>query len=283
MGMTDVDRTSAGRAVRHGATRVVCAVVCAVVVVGCSSDDPAGPDKPSNEIASVTVAPSPVDLEAGQTRQLTATPKNANGDALTRTVSWRSADTAIAAVNGSGLVVARKAGQTQIIAASGGQEGSATVRVAAWKTALGNELSKTRVDGADIMWGPNPAPAEVQIAGKGGVVDGLAVEVLYDQQEVKGWLVASTGGSATPTALELEPRTGILTPGKYTAKVRVASSRPGVALRMRTRASGRRPGRTPVKSESPGATSPWSSTTPAASSTRPVCTTKRCATPPRTR
>src|SRR3989441_567611 len=56
-------------------------------------------------VASVTVSPATASLQVGQTVQLTATPKDASGAALTgRVVTWASSNPAAATVNGSGLV-----------------------------------------------------------------------------------------------------------------------------------------------------------------------------------
>ena len=81
-------------------------------------------------VASVTVSPASVSLQTGQTAQLTATPKDANGTPLSgRVVTWSSSDTTIAKVSGSGLVTARLGGSATITATSEGQSGTATVTV----------------------------------------------------------------------------------------------------------------------------------------------------------
>jgi trimeric autotransporter adhesin len=62
-------------------------------------------------VASVTVSPSSASITAGKTVQLTATTKDASGHVLTgRTVTWSSANTAIATVSSSGLVTGKAAG-----------------------------------------------------------------------------------------------------------------------------------------------------------------------------
>src|SRR5205085_2223767 len=54
-------------------------------------------------VATVDVTPPSASVQAGQTVQLTATPKDANGAPLSgRTVTWSSSNTAVATVsNGS--------------------------------------------------------------------------------------------------------------------------------------------------------------------------------------
>ena len=81
-------------------------------------------------VASVVMSPATASLTVGQTVQLGATPRDANGNALTgRVVTWASSAPAVASVNGSGLVTAVAAGTATITATSEGQSGSATITV----------------------------------------------------------------------------------------------------------------------------------------------------------
>src|SRR2546422_462982 len=86
---------------------------------------------PTVPVASVTVTPGTASLTVGQTVQLTATPRDANGNPLTgRVITWQSSDNTIATVNGSGLVTgARPGGPVTMTATSEGQSGTATVTV----------------------------------------------------------------------------------------------------------------------------------------------------------
>src|SRR2546428_4490588 len=77
-------------------------------------------------VAAVTVSPAAPTVQVGQTAQLTATPKDANGTPLSgRAVTWASNNTAVAMVNGSGLVTAVATGAATITATSEGQSGTA--------------------------------------------------------------------------------------------------------------------------------------------------------------
>jgi acid phosphatase len=84
-------------------------------------------------VASVTVTPATASVATGGTVQLTATPKDANGNPLTgRVITWQSSNSAIASVNGSGLVTGVAAGgPVTITATSEGQSGTSAVTVAA--------------------------------------------------------------------------------------------------------------------------------------------------------
>ena len=83
-------------------------------------------------VASVTVSPPSLSLAVGANGQLTATPKNANGDALFgRVVTWSSSNSGVATVSGSGQVTAVSNGVAIITATSEGQSGTASVDVTA--------------------------------------------------------------------------------------------------------------------------------------------------------
>src|SRR5216117_2448837 len=81
-------------------------------------------------VASVTVSPASASVPEGQTVQLTATPKDVNGNPLTgRTITWSSSNTSVATVNSSGLVSGVVAGSATITATSEGQSGTSAITV----------------------------------------------------------------------------------------------------------------------------------------------------------
>jgi len=83
-------------------------------------------------VASVTVSPATASIQVGQTVQLTATPKDANGNPLTgRTITWATSNAAVATINASGLVTGVVAGSATVIAASEGKSGTAAIVVTA--------------------------------------------------------------------------------------------------------------------------------------------------------
>jgi len=82
-------------------------------------------------VASVTVSLAN-SLGVGQTTQATAVLRDASGNVLTgRTITWSSSNTAVATVNGTGLVTAAGLGNANIIATSEASTGQATVTVVA--------------------------------------------------------------------------------------------------------------------------------------------------------
>src|SRR6058998_2908299 len=85
---------------------------------------------PPPAVASVDVTPPSASVEAGQTVQLTATPKDAGGAQLSgRTVTWSSSNTAVATVSNSGLVSGVTPGSATITATSEGKSGTSSVTV----------------------------------------------------------------------------------------------------------------------------------------------------------
>src|SRR5947208_5526910 len=81
-------------------------------------------------VASVRVSPASASLPVGQTLQLTATPQDSAGNALTaRPVTWTSSNPSVATVSTSGRVTGGTAGSATITATSEGKTGSATVTV----------------------------------------------------------------------------------------------------------------------------------------------------------
>jgi uncharacterized protein YjdB len=83
-------------------------------------------------VTTVAVSPAAASVTVGQTVQLTATPKDANGNPLTgRTVTWATSNAAVATVSGSGLVSGLAAGSASITAMSDGKSGTASITVTA--------------------------------------------------------------------------------------------------------------------------------------------------------
>src|SRR5207253_5029840 len=81
-------------------------------------------------VASVEVTPATASVQAGQTVQLTATPRDAGGTPLSgRTVTWSSSTPAVATVSSRGLVSGVTPGSATITATSEGKSGTSTITV----------------------------------------------------------------------------------------------------------------------------------------------------------
>jgi len=108
---------------------LIFATLAVVGTLSCS-----GPIEPI-AVATVTVSPNAITIASGTSTTLTAATLDSKGKALLgRTVTWTSANTAVATVNGSGIVTAaqnRGAGQVsvQIFANSETQTGTALVTI----------------------------------------------------------------------------------------------------------------------------------------------------------
>jgi uncharacterized protein YjdB len=116
------------RNLRHGAHRRTLARLAACLTIAACSAQGTSPPVP---VASVQVSPPTSTISPGQTSQLTATPRDAQGGALSgRQVSWTSTNTSVATVSATGLVTALAVGgPVTIVATSESQDGSATVTV----------------------------------------------------------------------------------------------------------------------------------------------------------
>lgn len=101
---------------------------------------PPPPPPPPPMVASVTVAPTTADLLVGSTVQLTATPRDAEGNELTgHVVTWASSAPGVASVSPTGLVSGVSACLATITARSEGQQGAASITVSA---AAGSSAAK---------------------------------------------------------------------------------------------------------------------------------------------
>jgi len=81
-------------------------------------------------VATVSVSPPTASIQQGQTVQLTATLKDANGNTLSgRTVAWSSSNTSVATVSSSGLVSGVTPGSATITATSEGKSGTSSITV----------------------------------------------------------------------------------------------------------------------------------------------------------
>ncbi|HEY6060242.1 MAG TPA: Ig-like domain-containing protein, partial [Gemmatimonadales bacterium] len=153
-------------------------------------------------VASVTVTPASASVLVGLSVQLTATPRDASGNALSgRTVTWASAAPGVATVDAAGLVTATAEGSATITATSEGQSGTATIAVAT-----------VPVASVDV----SPASASVQVADAlrltaiprdaagnpltGRVVTWSTTDATIAPVDATGLVTGARAGAATVTA-----------------------------------------------------------------------------------
>src|ERR1041385_146747 len=80
-------------------------------------------------VVSIVVTPAADTVPMGLNTPLTATPKDSAGNPVSVTVTWLSSNTAIATVDGSGLVTGVAAGSATITASAGGQSATSAITV----------------------------------------------------------------------------------------------------------------------------------------------------------
>ncbi len=89
---------------------------------------------PNEPVALVHVEAPRGRIDPGETMQLTATVRAADGRALEREVQWSSEAPGVASVDAAGRVTGHRTGWTRITATVDGKPGSVVVQVAAWTT-----------------------------------------------------------------------------------------------------------------------------------------------------
>jgi len=200
-------------------------------------------------VATVSVSPATVSLTTGGTQQITATPRDAQGNALARPVTWQTGNASVATVTQAGLITAVGPGSTTVTATSEGKVGTVTVTVTAppvgsvavapltaslivaattTLVATVRDVSGAVMSNAQVSWSSDkPGTASVT---QGGVVTGLVPGTAK--------ITATAGGkngmatidvtlapvatvAVTPSQLNLRDRNGQRT-GQLTATLRDA-------------------------------------------------------------
>lgn len=121
---------------------------------GGGSDGGGGPTPPPVvTVASVSVSPAEQTLAPQQTAQLSATVKDAQGNALSgRVIDWSSSQPGAASVSSSGVVTAVAPGSATITATSEGKSGTAQVTVTAPVATVSlSATSNTMVPGQTVQ------------------------------------------------------------------------------------------------------------------------------------
>lgn len=183
--------TRVARYLRSGYPRRALAI--ASLLAACTADN-VGPPK---TVASVAVTPLTAPLPLGTTLQLTATPQDNHGNALSgHTVVWSSSDSAVATVNANGVASGVSLGPVTITARVDGVAGSAAVTVTVGPA---HELTFTSLP-TTLVAGTPITPAIVVTARDvgGNVATGFSgnVTVSLSANPVGGTLMGTTTEAA---------------------------------------------------------------------------------------
>lgn len=131
-----------------------------VAVAACGGGDDGGTNPPPSNatVVTVEVTPTSAALAVPETVQLTATPRDAGGNAVAgKTITWSTSAASVATVSSTGLVTSAAEGSATITATSDGKSGSAAITV-------------TRVQGGPVV-------ARAEIGPGGGTVGSTDIGV----------------------------------------------------------------------------------------------------------
>jgi fibronectin type 3 domain-containing protein len=176
------------------------------------------------QVESVEVSPAVASVDVNGTTSLTAVVRGIGGAQLSgRPVSWSSLDPAVATVN-NGVVTGMAPGTARIRASVEAFADTAVVHVAAAQPVIA--LSPTSLSFTATAQGSSPPLRTVTVTEAGGnaALGGLAVEVAYPAGQPAGWVMASLASSSAPTQLSVGAALGALSPGNYSATVRVSAT-----------------------------------------------------------
>jgi uncharacterized protein YjdB len=153
-------------------------------------------------VAAVEVAPASITLAVGETRTATATVRDANGNPLTRTVTWQSSAPEIAAVDAAGVVRGVAVGAATVTAAV---DGVSSAPIAVTVTAV-PVASVTVVPATSTLVPGGTVQLEATLRdAAGNVLTGRTVQWSSSNAAValvnaSGLVTAQGGGTATITA-----------------------------------------------------------------------------------
>lgn len=206
----------------HGATRWLPVAILGVVVLLAACGSGTGP---SCAVQSVTVAPNPAGISVGETTTLTATIASTNCSTAPA-VTWSTTSAAVTVTPNGATAdvfgVSPTVGAVAVTATAKGVSGSSQVTVSALPEI---NLSVATLNFAATEGGANPASQIASITNSGGgSLTGLATGTITYGAGATGWLQAPGLSSTTaPANLTIQPVTGSLTPGTYSATIPVQS------------------------------------------------------------
>lgn len=206
----------------------------------------------SAPVASLSISPSNLSLEAGARAQLVAEPRDSRGRIVKRVpMAWASSDSEVASVNSDGVVTARSQGGAVITATGGGRRASAAVNVASaaatsvaitlpndslgtgrtmQATATPMDATGNPITGRPLAWqSSNPAVATVNSS---GIVTGVAagqttISVICDGRVSSQKITIAV---PVPSALTVTPATALLLAGSTSQLAAEVRDQFGVVL-----------------------------------------------------
>ncbi len=123
----------------------------AVALSACDEVDSIGPGNPDpNAAAEVLISSTTGSVAVGETTQLKATVRDAQGDTLSGyTIDWSSSDASVASVDETGMLTGVAAGEASITARAGEASGALNVVV---RASGGAAVAECEVGGAAWIW-----------------------------------------------------------------------------------------------------------------------------------
>src|SRR6185437_8248036 len=149
-------------------------------------------------VSSVLMSPATVSLSIGATAQIAATPLDSSGKPLSgRTVTWSSANNAVATVSSTGLVTGVAFGSTSVIATVDGMQGSAAVNI----PVVGASVPVVSPAFVSLMTGQTSQETAVLKVASGNVISGTSFTWTTSNSSVAKVTPSSSGSTATISAL----------------------------------------------------------------------------------
>lgn len=186
-----------------------------------------------HEVQSISVLPTRLSLQIGQTSSLAATVLDLYGKPVAgRTATWSSGNNLVATVNASGLVTALTPGNTSITASTGGRSTVVPVSVQLPGLVLSpNSVVAFLATNGSI---PSIAPksAAITVSSSGGAAAPITLASPTTTYGIPGvsWLNVSLNTSTTPATLNIVPGNLVNLPlGAYSATITLRSTNTAIA------------------------------------------------------
>lgn len=171
------------------------------------------------DVVAVRLAVDSAEIAIGREVRLRAYPLDVEGGLVVGlSMTWRSADPAVAEVDESGLVTGLTPGTTEVVVEVGASADTAFVTV---DLAPALNLSDDSVGFDVTAGGADPPPQTIDITNGGGLtLNGLRVDSTTYQGNASGWLSTQLSAQTAPATLELTAvPAGITAAGIYTASL----------------------------------------------------------------